>query len=126
MPSKRPALYPPAPLSLLIALWLLGACSRVPEADPAVSTVREARAIRARQAELEQQVGSLDTDGVSRATFAAHLDGDDVRMIEFRISRDDTVLRETRDYFAGRDDTLRGRSEAAGIGGRSRIAGRPF
>jgi len=91
-----------------------------------VSTVREARAIRARQAELEQQVGSLDTDGVSRATFAAHLDGDDVRMIEFRISRDDTVLRETRDYFAGRDDTLRGRSEAAGIGGRSRIAGRPF
>jgi len=64
--------------------------------------VREARDIRARQSSLDRYVGSLGSGDASRAMFAAYFDGDDVRMIEFRRSLDETILRETTYYFAGR------------------------
>lgn len=64
--------------------------------------VREARGIRARRAGLDRHVGSLGSAEASQARFAAYFEGDDVRMIEFRISRDESVLREVTYYFAGR------------------------
>ncbi|MGD8496978.1 MAG: hypothetical protein PVF05_12435 [Gemmatimonadales bacterium] len=66
------------------------------------TAVEGAREIRARESWFERYVGSLDTSDGTTAMFAAHFEGDDVRMIEFRISRGDEVLRETTYYFAGR------------------------
>lgn len=66
------------------------------------TAVEEARQIRARESSFERQVGSLDTTDGTTAMFAAHFEGDDVRMIEFRISRGNAVLRETTYYFADR------------------------